>query len=55
MVAQWFPKIGVFEGDAWNCHQYHAHSEFYADFGVFEVNITVPEEYVLGATGKRLQ
>jgi hypothetical protein len=54
MVAQWFPKIGVFEEGAWNCHQYHAHSEFYADFGIFEVNMTVPEDYVLGATGKRI-
>ena len=41
MVGQWFPKIGVFEpagrrGRAvagWNCHQFHANSEFYADFG----------------------
>jgi hypothetical protein len=54
MVGQWFPKIGVWENGAWNCHQYHAESEFYADFGVFEVNITVPEGYVVGATGRRI-
>jgi len=53
MVGQWFPKIGVWENGAWNCHQYHASSEFYADFGVFEVDITVPAEYVVGATGRR--
>jgi len=52
MVAQWFPKIGVWEDGRWNCHQYHADSEFYADFGVYEVEITVPEDYVVGATGK---
>ena len=55
MVAQWFPKIGVFENEAWNCHQYHAESEFYADFGTYEVSITVPEDYVVGATGKRVR
>jgi len=53
MVAQWFPKIGVFQEGEWNCHQYHAHSEFFADFGVYEVDITVPQDYVVGATGKR--
>jgi len=59
LVGQWFPKIGVYEHDGmrgvkkgqWNCHQYHANSEFYADFGVYKVHITVPDEYVVGATG----
>jgi len=54
MVGQWFPKIGVWEDGEWNCHQYHASSEFYADFGEFEVAITVPEGYVVGATGRRI-
>jgi hypothetical protein len=53
MVTQWFPKIGVLEDGEWNCHQYHANSEFFADFGVFQVEMTVPNEYVLGATGVR--
>ena len=52
MVAQWFPKIGVLHQGRWNCHQYHSHSEFFADFGVYEVDITVPAEFVVGATGK---
>lgn len=51
MAGQWFPKIGVYENSAWNCHQFHAHSEFYADFGVYNVNITVPKDYIVGATG----
>ncbi len=50
-ASQWFPKVGVFEDGKWNCHQYHAHSEFYADFGVYDVFITVPEENIVGATG----
>jgi hypothetical protein len=59
MVGQWFPKIGVYEkaGDryatagAWNCHQFHADTEFYADYGVYDVTISVPSSYVVGATG----
>ncbi|MFQ6082671.1 MAG: M1 family metallopeptidase [Candidatus Aminicenantia bacterium] len=55
MVGQWFPKIGVLWRGEWNCHQYHLNSEFFADYGVYEVDITVPEEYVVGATGKRVK
>jgi len=55
MVGQWFPKIGVWENGAWNCHQYHSNSEFYADFGVFEVELTLPEDFVVGATGKQVK
>lgn len=50
-VGQWFPKIGVFENGRWNCHQFHAHSEFYADFGVYDVLMTVPQKNLLAATG----
>ncbi|WP_128545716.1 M1 family metallopeptidase [Larkinella soli] len=59
LVGQWFPKIGVYESAGtryatqgrWNCHQFHAHSEFYADFGVYEVDITTPKAYWVEATG----
>jgi len=54
IVMQWFPKIGVFQDGQWNCHQYHSHSEFFADFGVYEVELTVPKDYVVGATGQRI-
>jgi len=62
LVGQWFPKLGVYEpaglrGRAtggWNCHQFHANSEFYADFGHFVVDITVPSSFVVGATGVRI-
>jgi hypothetical protein len=49
--GQWFPKVGVFWHGAWNCHQYHATSEFFADFGVFDVKLTVPQYEVIGASG----
>lgn len=59
-VGQWFPKIGVWETvgmryskkGAWNCHQFHGNSEFYADFGEYNVEITIPENFVLGASGQ---
>ena len=41
-IAQWFPKLGVLEDSGWNTHQFHAATEFYADFGVYDVRITVP-------------
>ncbi|GAB2604339.1 M1 family metallopeptidase [Spirosoma areae] len=59
LVGQWFPKIGVYEPAGtryasvgqWNCHQFHANSEFYADYGVYDVNITTPKDYWVSATG----
>ena len=54
-VTQWFPKIGVYEDGEWICHQYHSHGEFYSDFGVYDVTITLPQEYVVGATGIRIE
>jgi hypothetical protein len=50
-VAQWFPKVGVLEPGGWNCHQFHRNSEFYADFGTYDVRLIVPRDAVVGATG----
>jgi len=60
LVAQWFPKIGVLElpGERgattprWNVHEFHLHSEFYADFGSYDVTLDVPSGYRVGATGE---
>jgi Peptidase family M1 domain len=62
LVGQWFPKIAVYEpaglrgraAGGWNCHQFHANSEFYADYGRFRVAISVPSRFVVGATGPRV-
>jgi hypothetical protein len=51
MGAQWFPKIGVLWHGAWNCHQYHANTEFFSDFGTYNVNLRLPQRYVVGASG----
>jgi hypothetical protein len=63
LVGQWFPKLGVYEpagmrgraAGGWNCHQFHANSEFYADFGRYRVEITLPTRFVVGATGTRTE
>jgi hypothetical protein len=63
LVGHWFPKVGVYEpagmrgrrAGGWNCHQFHARSEFYADFGDYHVEITVPDRFVVGATGRRVE
>ncbi len=52
-IVQWFPKIGVLQEDGWNCHQFHASTEFFSDFGVYDVSLTVPSGWPLGATGVR--
>jgi hypothetical protein len=60
LVGQWFPKIGVLElpGErgmtepTWNVHEFHLLSEFYADYGNFDVKLTVPKGYTVGATGE---
>ena len=52
--GQWFPKVGVFWHGAWNCHQYHAMTEFFADFGVYDVKLTMPQFEVVGASGVKI-
>jgi hypothetical protein len=54
-LAHWFPKLGVFEGDGWSCNQYHARTEYYSDYGVYDVRLTLPSEYVMGATGREVE
>jgi Peptidase family M1 domain len=51
MVGQWFPKVGVWWKNAWNCHQFHNTTEFFADFGTFDVKITLPQNEIVGAGG----
>jgi hypothetical protein len=54
-IGQWFPKPGVYEeGKGWNCHAYHENSEFFSDYADFAVHITVPEAFVVGASGKQV-
>jgi hypothetical protein len=51
-VAQWFPKIGVFRDGAWSCHPFYPWTEFFSDFGVYDVRLRLPRGFVVGATGR---
>jgi hypothetical protein len=51
-IVQWFPKIGVFWKGQWNCHLFYTWTEFFSDFGVYDVTLTLPRGYVVGATGR---
>ncbi len=54
MVGQWYPKPGVLHEDGtWHTHPFVYHSEFYADFGDYTVELDVPADMVVGATGIR--
>ena len=54
-IAQWFPKLGVLESEGWNCHQFHASTEFFSDYGVYDVSLTVPSGWIVGATGRETE
>ncbi|MCS3800162.1 M1 family metallopeptidase [Niastella sp. OAS944] len=51
MVCQWYPKPAVYDRTGWHQFPYLDQGEFYSEYGSFKVNITVPAEYVVGATG----
>lgn len=53
MAGQWFPKPGVWQDTGWNAYPFHANSEFFADFGSYEVWLTLPKRWVLVATGDK--
>ncbi|TKC65261.1 M1 family metallopeptidase [Pedobacter hiemivivus] len=51
MVCQWYPKPAVFDKNGWHEFPYLDMGEYYSDYASFNVNITVPADYVVGATG----
>ncbi len=51
MACQWYPKPAVFDKNGWHEFPYLDMGEFYSEYGDYTVSITVPSEYVVGATG----
>jgi len=50
-LTQWFPKPAVYDLNGWNVMPYLSQGEFYSEYGSYDVRITIPENYVVGATG----
>ncbi len=49
-MSQWYPKIAAYDGRGWHPDPYIGR-EFYGVFGTFDVRITLPACYTIGATG----
>lgn len=51
MIAQWYPKPAVYDRDGWHPMPYLDQGEFYSEFGEYQVQITLPEKYIVAAPG----
>jgi hypothetical protein len=50
-MTQWYPKPAVFDKEGWHPLNYLSQGEFYSEYGSYDVSITLPQNYVVGATG----
>ncbi len=50
-ITQWFPKFAVYDREGWHVMPYLDQGEFYDEIGSYDVEITLPQNYVVMATG----
>ena len=51
-VAQWFPRASVYDDvNGWQTDQFYGQGEFYLNFGSYDVELTVPHDHIVQATG----
>ncbi len=54
-VAQWYPRMCVFDDvEGWNTEPYLGPSEFYLEYGDFDINITAPAKHIVVCSGELL-
>ena len=52
-IAQWFPRMCVYDDvRGWNTDPYLGASEFYCEYGNYDVSLTVPASMLVGASGE---
>lgn len=52
-VAQWYPRMAVYDDVyGWDLTPYLGDGEFYLEYGDFDVQITVPRNWIVAATGE---
>jgi hypothetical protein len=50
-ITQWYPKVAVYDAQGWHAMPYLNQGEYYNNFGSYSVNVTLPKDFVVGATG----
>ena len=52
-IAQWYPRMCVYDDvRGWNVNPYLGASEFYLEYGDFDVSITAPSNHIVVASGE---
>ena len=52
-MSQWYPRMGAYtDYEAWTAKEFLGSGEFTQEFGNFDVNLTVPDDHIVGATGE---